>query len=753
MVKSWPIQFSSVAFLVVILFSCCGAVDEDKKVYIVYLGSLNDQSSDFTPQYSYHRTILQQVLDQQSSVSDSLITSYTRSINGFAARLTDVERDRLASLNGVVSVFPSKTLYPKTTRSWDFMGFDSGAETLSTIHRLIPEKDIIVGVIDTGIWPESESFKDEGLGPPPAKWRGTCDGGKNFTCNNKIIGARYYPKPSSSSSSGNESARDDAGHGSHTASIAAGNKVKNASFYGIAQGIARGGVPAARVAAYKVCHLNVGCNESDILAAFDDAIADGVDVISVSLGPSSPEDFKDDAIAIGSFHGMTRGILTVQAAGNNGPLQGSTVSVSPWILTVAASSTDRRIIDKVILGDGNTVVGHSVNSFSLNGTKKVPMILGTNARSSNCSTDAESPCDNGCLDSNLVKGKIVVCNVLGDVTEAYRAGAIGLIGFNQFTNVSIVVPLPALGLDVVSSDVSNYMKNSTKIHQGEILKSEAIINGTDHPPLVAEFSSRGPNTIIPEIMKPDISAPGVEILAAYSPIASPSNIPQDTRSVNYSILSGTSMACPHVTAVAVYVKTFHPDWSPSEIKSAIMTTALPMNGTQFIAQEFASGSGHVNPLQAVNPGLVYELGKDDYVKLLCSKGYDDRKLRLISGDNTTTCPTAASSKLLPQDVNYPAMAAQVLPEKPFGVSFHRTVKNVGVANSTYKVSVSPSVSRINVSVVPEVLSFNSLKEKRSFVATVNGGEIGAETMLSASVVWSDGTHSVTSPIVVYVISI
>lgn len=160
------------------------------------------------------------------------------------------------------------------------------------------------------------------------------------------------------------------------------------------------------------------------------------------------------------------------------------------------------------------------------------------------------------------------------VTEAYRAGAMGLIGFNQFTNVSIVVPLLALGLDV-SFDAFNYMNNSTQIHQGEVLKSEAIINGTDHPSLVAEVSSRGPNTIIPKIMKPDISAPGVEILAAYSPIASPSDIPQGTRAANYNLLSGTSMACPHVTAVAVYVKTFHPDWSPSEIKSAIMTTAWP----------------------------------------------------------------------------------------------------------------------------------------------------------------------------------
>jgi subtilisin family serine protease len=162
----------------------------------------------------------------------------------------------------------------------------------------------------------------------------------------KIIGARHYSF---------SSARDDLGHGSHTASTAAGNIVKKTSFYGLAQGTARGGVPSARISAYKVCGPG-SCQSSDILSAFDDAIADGVDIITISIGGNQAQEFDTDVIAIGGFHSMAKGILTLQSAGNDGPVSGSVASVAPWIFTVAASSTDRRIIDKVVLGNGKTLV-------------------------------------------------------------------------------------------------------------------------------------------------------------------------------------------------------------------------------------------------------------------------------------------------------------------------------------------------------------------------------------------------------------
>ncbi|CAL2263895.1 unnamed protein product [Prunus armeniaca] len=545
------------AFIILILTLSlfCKATSEDRKVYIVYLGSLPDWV--FSPS-SHHLSILQRVVQENGSAENLLVRSYKRSFNGFAAKLTDQEKEKLSNMNEVVSVFPSRPLQLQTTRSWDFMGFNEKVKRNAGV-----EGDIIVGVIDSGIWPESDSFKDEGFGPPPKKWKGACEGGKNFTCNNKVIGARYYLT---------ESARDEWGHGTHTASTAAGNAVKDVSFYGLAQGTARGGVPAARIAVYKVCSREKSCSAHNTLGAFDDAIADGVDIITISVSFTAIRDFDEDPIAIGAFHAMEKGILTSNSAGNNGPSGATVSSVAPWMLTVAASSMDRRIIDKVVLGDGRTLVGNSVNTFALNGTS-FPLIHGKDV-SRNCTEKSAGSCEQGCLDSDLVKGKIVLCDrYTSGVSEAYKVGALGsiLTNYINIDDASFVLPLPASTLNNTEyNEVMSYM-NSTRDPQANILKSEVIKDLV--APIVASLSARGPNLILPDIIKPDISAPGVEILAAYSPIASIS-IPQDMRRVKYNIMTGTSMACPHATAVAAYVKTFHPDWSPAAIKSSIMTTGM-----------------------------------------------------------------------------------------------------------------------------------------------------------------------------------
>lgn len=720
------------AFIILILTLSlfCKATSEDRKVYIVYLGSLPDWV--FSPS-SHHLSILQRVVQENGSAENLLVRSYKRSFNGFAAKLTDQEKEKLSNMNEVVSVFPSRPLQLQTTRSWDFMGFNEKVKRNAGV-----EGDIIVGVIDSGIWPESDSFKDEGFGPPPKKWKGACEGGKNFTCNNKVIGARYYLT---------DSARDEWGHGTHTASTAAGNAVKDVSFYGLAQGTARGGVPAARIAVYKVCSREKSCSAHNTLGAFDDAIADGVDIITISVSFTAIRDFDEDPIAIGAFHAMEKGILTSNSAGNNGPSGATVSSVAPWMLTVAASSMDRRIIDKVVLGDGRTLVGNSVNTFALNGTS-FPLIHGKDV-SRNCTEKSAGSCEQGCLDSDLVKGKIVLCNrYTSGVSEAYKVGALGsiLTNYINIDDASFVLPLPASTLNNTEYNEAMSYMNSTRDPQANILKSEVIKDLV--APIVASLSARGPNLILPDIIKPDISAPGVEILAAYSPNASIS-IPQDMRRVKYNIMTGTSMACPHATAVAAYVKTFHPDWSPAAIKSSIMTTAWPMNETNsnISSGEFAYGSGHINPVKAIDPGLVYEASKEDYVKLLCMK-YEESMVRLISGDNSS-CPTG-SEKGSPVDLNYPSMGAKVAAVEPFTVKFHRTVKNVGLANSTYRAIMSPN-AKVDIKVVPEVISFASLNEEKTFDVTVAGSGLPYELRVSASLVWSDGTHSVRSPIVVYTV--
>ncbi|XWS53205.1 hypothetical protein CRYUN_Cryun11dG0138100 [Craigia yunnanensis] len=694
-------------------------------VFIAYLGSLPE--GEYFPS-SHHSSMLQAIL-KQSSVANYLVRSYRRSFNGFAAKLTNEEAKTLASMKGVVSVFPSKVYHLQTTRSWDFMGFNETVKRNATV-----ESNVIVGVIDSGIWPESESFSDEGFGPPPKKWKGSCRGGQNFTCNNKLIGAKAYTS---------DSARDAEGHGTHTASTAAGNNVEDASFFGLAKGTARGGVPSARIAAYKVCDDEGQCASADILAAFDDAIADGVDLITISIGSDSSSEFYQDPLAIGSFHSAEKGILVMQSAGNSGTSGPQSVSsVAPWILTVAASTTDRLFIDKVVLGNGETLTGFSINSFSLNRTK-FPLVYGLQA-TSDCDEISAGNCEINCLNRSLVKNKIVLCDDFSGQGEAHDAGALGAIFPTAFDNVSFVLPLPASALSIDNyGSVKSYL-NTTEHPEAEILKSETIEDSA--APVVAPFSSRGPNYIVPDILKPDISAPGVDILAAYSPAVSPSSTTTDERRVKYNIISGTSMSCPHVTGVAAYVKSFHPDWSPSAIRSAIMTTAFPMDPSNNPDGELAYGSGHVNPVKAINPGLVYDTVKGDNIRFLCSIGYSEDNIRQISGDNSS-CPEN-SENVLPRDFNYPSLTAAVPAGDSFTVNFHRIVTNVGVARSTYNVEVS-SNSKLKVKVIPEVLFFKSLKEKKSYNVTVSGEALSDSSMSSTSLVWSDGTYSVRSPIVIH----
>nr|DAD41141.1 TPA_asm: hypothetical protein HUJ06_015464 [Nelumbo nucifera] len=535
-------------------------------------------------------------------------------------------------MDGVLSVFPSRTLQLHTTRSWNFMGL-----TAKTKRQPNAESDVIVGVLDGGIWPESESFSDEGFGPPPKKWKGTCNGGSNFTCNNKLIGARVY-------SLSNGTARDKEGHGAHTASIAAGNRVVNVSFYGLARGNARGGVPSARIAVYKVCNGG-GCREEDILSAFDDAIADGVDIISISVGGDQAFDFSMDSIAIGSFHAMAKGILTSNSAGNSGPFAAS----------VSTSSIDRQIIDKVVLGDGTKLVGKSANSFGAR-KRKVDLVYGRSA-SMKCDPDSVQICASDCLDGDLVKGKIVVCDQISIGEEPMRVGALGTIMIdNELNDFCLIYPLPAVLLTPENGERLKLYMNST---------SEEIR---------------------------DSSAP---MLAAFSPIASVSDSDADKRSVKYSILSGTSMSCPHVTGSAAYVKSFHSDYA-----------------SQNEGAEFAYGAGHIDPVKARNPGLVYD----------AQKGYDSRRVRLISGDNSSSCPKQANGKGSAKDLNHPSMGLYIDGFKAFNSNFTRTVTNVGFPNSTYKAKVT-SDSTMKISVKPSVLSFKALNEKKSFVVTVSGSAL------------------------------
>ncbi|KAK4835176.1 hypothetical protein QYF36_006359 [Acer negundo] len=640
-----------------------------------------------------HMSMLRQVADRNIG-PESLLYNYRKSFDGFVVKMTEEEAKKMAGMSGVVSVFPNRKLKLHTTRSWDFMGFSQKVERATT------ESDVIIGVFDTGIWPESESFNDTGFGPPPTKWRGTCQVSANFTCNNKIIGAKYYRSDGNFGPDDIPSPRDSKGHGTHTASTAAGNLVSMTSLYGFGQGTARGGVPSSRIAVYKVCWSD-SCSEADILAAFDDAIADGVDIISVSIGGNPPLDYFNDSMAIGSFHAMRNGILTSISAGNDGPKPSTISNFAPWFISVAASTIDRNFSTKFQLGNNKFYEGISINTVDLTSTM-YPLIYGGDAPNvtGGFSNTSSRFCDEDSLDKNLVKGKIVLCDLLDTGEGPFHAGAAGVV-IQDTTSRDYANSFPLPTSYVNNADGSNiltYIKSNSNA-SATIFKS--MQDNDTKAPFVISFSSRGPNPITLDILKPDITAPGVNILAAWNPLNSVSGV------------KATSMS----------------------------TTKNP-------EAEFGYGSGHINPLKVVNPGLVYDAGPIDYIRFLCGQKYSTTLLRLVTGDNSTCDATTSASVW---DLNYPSFALSTFPsETNFTRIFNRVVTNVGTAVSTYRASVTGAPAGLRIRLNPSVLSFTSLGQKMSFTLTVEGTIV--DPIVSTSLVWDDGVHQVRSPIVVFVVS-
>ncbi|XP_047340321.1 subtilisin-like protease SBT4.3 [Impatiens glandulifera] len=681
---------------------------------------------------SHHTNLLQSLGLSNNVIKTTLLRSYSRSFNGFAANITPSEVSKLKSMEGVAFVFQSHEYYLQTTRSWDYMGL-----SLDVPRNLKIESDIIIGHIDSGVLPDMESLADHGLGNIPTKWKGVCLGGKNFTCNKKLIGARYYA---------GDSAMDILYHGTHTASTAVGRVVRNANFYGIANGTARGGVPSSRIASYRACEMT--CTGRDIMAAFDDAIADGVDIITISIAPFPPLNLSEDAVAIGSFHAMEKGILTVQGAGNiKVHMLKSVLSFAPWVFTVGASTTDRKIINKLVLGNGRILISTTINPFDTGNLNK-NLVYGKGI-SRHCNESSAMQCMEDCIDPYLVKGKIMVCDVNESKEilslKAMSAGASGVI-FRKGDvgkDIADVSPMPTAFLnDPDFRYIESYLKSEV-LPSARILKSESI---KSQSPILVSLSSRGPNIILPEILKPDVVAPGITILAE-----SPTEnlISMGIPGAKYNIHSGTSMACPHVTGAASFVKSKHPDWSISAIKSSLMTTAWNMNNKYNPDAELGHGAGHIDPLKAVYPGLVYETSIDEYFNLFCTLGSEGEKLRKMFGSKQT-CPKGI--RLSAKDLNYPTMTAPVTKNSSFNIQFSRVVTNVGCVNSTYHAQVSKGDNGISINVEPSILSFITLNERKNFVVTVTGQWLNQDH-LSYSLVWFDGTHSVRSPIILYQSSI
>ncbi|XP_043699024.1 subtilisin-like protease SBT5.4 [Telopea speciosissima] len=743
-----------------------------EKSFVVYLGAHSHGQKNISPSRfelvtNSHYKFLGSFLGSTQKAKDAIFYSYTNHINGFAATLEEEVAKKIAKHSSVVSVFPNRGRQLHTTRSWDFLGLEKNGvvKSGSIWEKARFGEDTIIANLDTGVWPESKSFNDYGYGPIPSKWKGACVDMSTspVRCNRKLIGAKYFNKGYAAVvgplDSSNATARDSDGHGTHTLSTAGGDFVSGANVFGYGNGTAKGGSPKARVAAYKVCWPPVNGNEcldADIIAAFDAAIQDGVDVISVSLG-GDPSDYFTDGIAIGSFHAVKQGIVVVTSAGNSGPTDGSVSNVAPWLITVGASTMDREFPAYVDLGNGTKLIGQSLSPDSLPTGKMYPLVSAADARASNTSAEIALLCESGTLDPNKVKGKILVCvrgvNARVDKGEqALLAGAVGMILANDEASGNEVIAdahlLPASHLTYSDSLTVFAYINSTGSPTAYITRPTTLL-GTKPAPFMASFSSIGPNTVTPEILKPDITAPGVSVIAAYTNASGPSGMPYDNRRVAFNSESGTSMSCPHVSGISGLLKTLYPSWSPAAIKSAIMTTARtrdnnmePILNASFVkATPFSYGAGHVFPNRAADPGLVYDLTTNDYLNFLCAIGYNDTRISLFS-DSPVPYKCPKSANLL--DFNYPSIT---VPSLSGTATITRTLKNVGTP-ATYKAYVH-APSGISVTVEPSNLTFNSINDEKSFKVTLSSNG-AAKDYVFGQLLWSDGTHYVRSPIVVKV---
>ncbi|KOM32657.1 hypothetical protein LR48_Vigan01g221300 [Vigna angularis] len=673
-----------------------------------------------------------------------MIYSYRNVISGFAATLTEQELREVEKKDGFISAHPERMLHRQTTHTPQFLGLE---RQMGLWKESNFGKGVIVGVLDSGITLNHPSFSDAGMPPPPPKWRGRCE--LNGTaCNNKLIGARSFNLASGTTKE-TVTPIDEDGHGTHTASTAAGAFVDNAEVLGNAKGTAAGIAPHAHLAIYRVC-FGEDCPESSVLAALDAAVEDGVDVISISLGLNEPPPFFNDSTAIGTFAAMQKGIFVSCSAGNSGPVHGSLVNGAPWILTVGASNIDRSIVATAKLGNGQEFDGESV--FQPSDFSPTPLFLtyaGKNGK------QQAALCANGSLNDVDFRGKVVLCERGGGIgriakgEEVKRAGGTAMILMNDERNgFSLSADVHVLPATHVSYDAGLKIKayiNSTETPTATILFKGTVI-GNSLSPAVSSFSSRGPNLPSPGILKPDIIGPGVNILAAWP---FPLNNSTDSKST-FNIMSGTSMSCPHLSGVAALLKSSHPDWSPAAIKSAIMTSAdiinlekkLIVDETLHTADVFAAGSGHVSPSRANDPGLVYDITPDDYIPYLCGLGYSDTEVGIIA-HKTIKC--SETSSILEGELNYPSFSVVLGSPK----TFTRTVTNVGEANSCYVVHVT-APEGVNVKVQPNILNFSEANQKQKYSVSFSRIDSGNETAEYAQgfLQWVSVKHTVRSPILV-----
>ncbi|ESR36237.1 hypothetical protein CICLE_v10027850mg [Citrus x clementina] len=717
------------SILLLVLSAASASMLRDRKTYIIHMDK-SAMPAPFSTHHHWYMSILSSLSSPDGDAPTHLYT-YNHVMDGFSGVLSQTHLDKLQKMPGHLATYLETFGHLHTTHTPKFLGLKKQAGLWPAAGF---GSDVIVGVIDSGVWPESPSFKDDGMPPVPERWRGACEVGVEFNashCNRKLIGARSFSKGlkhyglNISTTFDYDSPRDFLGHGTHTSSTIAGSRVQNANYFGYAEGTAIGVAPMARIAMYKIAFYNNTLKAAavDVLAGMDQAIADGVDVMSLSLG--FPETtFDENPIAIGAFAALKKGIFVACSAGNSGPRPYSILNGAPWITTVAAGTVDREFAAYVTLGNEElSVLGKSVYPENLFVSRE-PIYFGYGNRS-------KEICEGNSTDPRAVAGKYIFCafDYKGNITvsqqleEVRRTRAAGaIISADSRQNLfPDDFDMPFVTVNLNNGElVKKYIINADNATVS--IKFQITILGTKPSPQVANFSSRGPSLRSPWILKPDILAPGVDILGAWVPNRPIATIRDLGKLLTeFALKSGTSMSCPHAAGIAALLKATHREWSSAAIRSAMMTTADVLDNAYDMITDISTGAagtpldfgaGHINPNKAMDPGLVYDIEIQDYLNYLCAMNYTSQQIRVVTGTSDFTCEHGNL------DLNYPSFIIILNNSNTASFTFKRVLTNVADTRSTYTAAVKAPVG-MTVTVEPATLSFAGKFSKAEFSLTVN----------------------------------
>ncbi len=693
--------------------------DNGVRAYVAHLGAQRDR-----------------VLSKVGGVKKLYDYDYT--LAGFAAKMSYTDAVKLAATPGVSSVEAARTVTADTVDTPRFLGLagDDGAwEKVGGIDKA--GDGIIIGDIDSGIVPERASFAPiettrASDAIVAAKWHGVCQSGAEepVACNNKLIGARYFKAGATVAPEEFDSPRDLNGHGTHTAGTAAGDNDVPMTVLGHYYGQGSGIAPHARLAVYKALwhQPSTGTasgSTADLVAAVDAAVADGVDVINYSIsGSSSPT----DPVSVAFLRAARAGVFVATSAGNDGPGVSTVSKNYPWVTTVANGTHDREIRTTITLGNGQSYTGAGIG----NGSPTAPIALAVDVAKDGANTADAARCFPDTLDPAKATGKIVVCDrgVTARVDKSLQvknAGGIGMVLVNVTPSTldSDLHSVPTVHLDHVSGPA---VKEYAAVAGGTatILPAETVrVNASK----VASSSSRGPGLPIGgDLLKPDVMAPGTNVLAATSALSAAGG--------EYAFLSGTSMASPHIAGMAAVLMGYHPDWSPMEVKSAIMTSATTKdtdgnpisNDTGSPGSPFGYGAGLMQARPSLEPGLVYDSSYAEWLQFVCGSG--------LVGSTSAFC---ANGKIDPSDLNYPTIAIGDLAGRQ---TVRRNVTNVTKKAETYVASVE-GLAGLGVTVTPRVITVQP-GSVASFTVTFEQQTAPLDQYSFGKLTWMSPKHTVSS---------